>query len=274
MARKNYAYPFLLFLIIIIFIVIFWKMGDLSNKLDDVSSILEDISGRSLIKTFEKVKKATVFIITEIDSPEDAEGMTYYIIGNQTYAKTGSGFIVDPDGYVVTARHVISGWKEGGIKVRLVDETGFCGVDFLVAGVAEESNLDLAVLKIIPDSKLNYLEIASEEDILIGEKVGFSGFPYGDPNKKPRMLLSEGIISGEDFFSFGGESVPVIFLNAFVNPGNSGGPVFIGSSGKVIGIINQRINDEIGSQTGIGVSSKVTYLLPHLEEIKKGFPSK
>ncbi|MDD5699782.1 MAG: serine protease [Candidatus Nanoarchaeia archaeon] len=234
-------------------------------QLNEISSKLDTLSGDALIERYNQASKATVFIIAEIDSPSEAEGMAYYL-DNQSYVKTGSGFLIDPKGYIVTARHVISGFKNG--KVVFIED-GNIVKEFPIIASADQLDLDIAILKINSEEDLPYLNLADEEEIIIGRKVSFVGFPYGDPNKKILKLFSQGVISGKDLSTFGGFEVPVVFINAFVNPGNSGGPVFLDNNGHVVGIVNQRMNDEIGAQTGIGVLSKASILKEQISQIKE-----
>ena len=146
----------------------------------------------------------------------------------------GSGFIVNPAGYVVTNFHVIAREQEVSVALFQKTEAGFQRhkIDG-VRIVAVNPFLDLALLKFdVPrGQKLVTLALGDSRDVRAGEPV----FAVGNPLGLERSV-SEGIVSTEER-SFGG----VLYLQttAPINPGNSGGPLF-NVRGEVIGVTNMK----------------------------------
>jgi len=143
----------------------------------------------------------------------------------------GSGFIVQPDGVVLTNAHVVEGADE--VTVKLTDRREFKGK---VLGADKAT--DIAVVKI--DAKgLPSVRLGDPSKVRVGEWVLAIGSPFGFEN-----TVTAGIVSGTSRSLPDGTYVPFIQTDAAVNPGNSGGPLF-NLKGEVIGI-----NSQIYSQTG------------------------
>ncbi len=156
----------------------------------------------------------------------------------------GSGFIIDPDGYILTNHHVVDGADK--IEVILPDGRKFEGK---VKG--QDTRADLAVIK-INASSLNALELADSDSVKIGQFTLAVGNPFGI-SSKPTVTV--GVISALN------RSLPrsgrgdrdysdLIQTDAAINPGNSGGPL-VNIDGKVIGI-NVAIISTTGGYQGIG----------------------
>jgi serine protease Do len=143
----------------------------------------------------------------------------------------GSGFIVEPDGVVLTNAHVVAGADE--VRVRLTDRREFKGK---VVGIDRPT--DIAVVKI--DAKgLPAVKLGDPRSVRVGEWVLAIGSPFGFENS-----VTAGIVSATSRSLPDGTYVPFIQTDAAVNPGNSGGPLF-NLKGEVIGI-----NSQIYSRTG------------------------
>jgi len=155
---------------------------------------------------------------------------------------TGSGFVVDDAGYIVTNNHVIEGANQ--IEIDFYDGTLTWAE---VVGVDPDS--DLAVLKVdAPADTLQPVTFGDSDALQIGETVLAIGSPFGQD-----WTLTSGIISGLDRtiqglteFSIGG----VIQTDAAINPGNSGGPL-LNLNGQVIGV-NSQIATTSNSNSGVG----------------------
>jgi S1-C subfamily serine protease len=160
---------------------------------------------------------------------------------------TGSGFIWDSDGHIITNFHVIQ--KAGGAKVTLADHSTW---DARLVGIAPDQ--DLAVLSInAPKNRLKPLPIGRSTDLLVGQKVFAIGNPFGLD-----QTLTTGIISalGREINAVSGRTIPdVIQTDAAINPGNSGGPL-LDSAGRLIGV-NTAIYSPSGSSAGIGFAVPV-----------------
>jgi serine protease Do len=147
----------------------------------------------------------------------------------------GSGFIIDPEGYVVTNNHVIEDADQ--IKVKLDDDKEF---DAEVVG--RDPNTDLALLKIETKEKLPVIAMGDSDKLKIGQWVVAIGSPFG-----LERTVTAGIVSAKGRVIGSGPYDDFIQTDASINPGNSGGPL-LNMKGEVVGI-NTAI---IASGTGIG----------------------
>ena len=160
---------------------------------------------------------------------------------------TGSGFIWDDQGHIVTNFHVIEGAESA--QVTLADHSKW---DADLVGVAPDR--DLAVLKIkAPASRLKPIPIGVSKDLRVGQFVYAIGDPFGLD-----QTLTSGVISalGREIRSASGRPIQgVIQTDAAINPGNSGGPL-LDSSGRLIGV-NTAIFSPSGAYAGIGFAMPV-----------------
>jgi serine protease Do len=167
-----------------------------------------------------------------IPGPEDGgpRGSAPILRGN------GSGFIVTPDGYILTNAHVVSQADE--VTVRLTDRR-----EFIAKVIGSDKRTDVAVIKI--DAKnLPAVRIGDPSKLRTGEWVLAIGSPFGLANS-----ATAGIVSSTSRAVGGGSSVPFIQTDVAVNPGNSGGPLF-SLDGEVVGI-NSMIFSQSGGYMGI-----------------------
>lgn len=153
-------------------------------------------------------------------------------------AGLGSGFIVDPSGYIVTNNHVIEGAEE--IKVTLAD-----GTRRPAQLVGSDPLTDLALLRITAEQNLPAIAFGDSDQARVGDWVVAIGNPYGLGGS-----VTAGIISarGRDLQS--GPYDDYLQIDAPINSGNSGGPV-IGADGKVLGV-STAIFSPSGGNIGIG----------------------
>jgi serine protease Do len=143
----------------------------------------------------------------------------------------GSGFIVSPDGYIVTNAHVVDGATE--VTVKLTDRR-----EFSAKVVGADKRTDIALIKI--DAKnLPALDLSAPPGVRQGEWVIAIGSPFGFENS-----VSAGIVSGVHRALPGGQMTPFIQTDVAVNPGNSGGPL-LNAAGQVVGV-----NSQIYSRSG------------------------
>ena len=180
---------------------------------------------------------------------------------------TGSGFIWDREGRIVTNYHVIS--DASHIRVTLSDQSEHKAV---LVGAAPDK--DLAVLQIsAPVSKLKPIAVGEATNLLVGQKVFAIGNPFGLDH-----TITSGIISalGREINAITGRTIKgVIQTDAAINPGNSGGPL-LDSAGRLIGV-NTAIYSPSGAYAGIGfavpveeVNRVVPELIKHGRLIKPG----
>ena len=161
---------------------------------------------------------------------------------------TGSGFVIDSSGYILTNNHVIAASVTSGgkITVRLND-----GASFDAKVVGRDSAYDLAVLKIIGAS-LKALQFGDSDKVAVGDSVIAIGSPLGLTG-----TVTLGIISAKDRAVTAGESeAESSFINALqtdaaINPGNSGGPL-VDATGAVIGVNSAiaSLGSSLNSQSG------------------------
>ena len=165
----------------------------------------------------------------------------------ETTRGSGSGFMWDNQGHVVTNYHVVE--RSASAKVRLSDQRVY---DAQVVGASPRH--DLAVLKInVPIDAPPPVPVGSSHDLQVGQKVFAIGNPFGLDH-----TLTTGIISalGRSIDNDAGGTIDdLIQTDAAINPGNSGGPL-IDSAGRLIGI-NTAIYSPSGAYAGIGFAIPV-----------------
>jgi len=160
----------------------------------------------------------------------------------------GSGFIISPDGYILTNDHVAGNAEE--ITVTLSD-----GRQFEAELIGSDLVSDIALLKIDADEDLPYAPLGNSDDVIIGEWVVTLGNPFGLFERGHKPIVTVGVISAKDMnLSSVNNRVyrGMLQTDAAINSGNSGGPL-VNSLGEVIGV-NTLIYTGSGYQTGnVGV---------------------
>ena len=168
---------------------------------------------------------------------------------------TGSGFIANEDGLVVTNAHVVG--RSKSVTVRL-----FSGKDYTGDVVSLDEEADLAFIDLNTDDKLLPVALGNSYLAFVGDDVIAVGYPLG--NALPgSSTITRGIVSSWRVF----DGVDYLQTDAAINPGNSGGPL-ISRSGKVVGVNTSRY-EEVGGRPvgGIGLAiaiNEVTARLPLL----------
>jgi S1-C subfamily serine protease len=176
---------------------------------------------------------------------------------------TGSGFVIDADGDILTNAHVIDGAVK--ITVQFDDDKT---VDAKVVG--KDVSSDLALLKVDPDGlDLAPLTLGSSKDLQVGDPVLAIGNPYGLDR-----TLTTGVVSAlqRQIQAPNGFAInDVIQTDAAINPGNSGGPL-LDASGEVVGINSQIATSGSGStgNVGIGFAVPIETAEQVLPQLKKG----
>jgi serine protease Do len=156
----------------------------------------------------------------------------------------GSGVVVDAKGYIITNRHVIE--KADRIRVRLQDDPP--GVQHDAKLIGEDSETDLAVIKIEMDRAVPLAKMGNSDSMEVGDWVLAIGSPFGQVGTVTAGIVSakgRDIVPGRQFQTF-------IQTDAAINPGNSGGPL-VNLNGEVIGI-NTAILSETNAYAGVGFS--------------------
>jgi len=271
--KKEKSSVFILFLIVLIItseiisiIILNKKILDLENKLENENRKLEtrinekidtnNIELQNKIKelsenlanTKSNVEKeiSTIKAKTSNDFSVIIDKSIKSIVNIRTDVAQGTGFIISPDGYIVTNAHVLSGAREAEAITSdyEIKELSLIGYNL---------TLDLALLKI--SGNHDYLELENSDNVRVGEKVIAIGNPLG-----LSFSVSEGIVSG--IHRLGMNGIPAyIQTDASLNPGNSGGPL-INTNGKVIGINNFKARAE-----NIGFALESNYIKEGIKQI-------
>lgn len=195
----------------------------------NISSRINELS-KNLKQTETDIKKdvSTIQAKTSSDFSLVFENSVSSVVSVRTDVSQGSGFIITPDGYLVTNAHVLEGASiiEAVTSDKDVKKLKLIGYNI---------DLDIALLKM--DGEYTYLELDNSDDTRVGEKVIAIGNPLG-----LSFSVSEGIVSA--VHRIGSNDLPAyIQTDAALNPGNSGGPL-INTNGKVIGINNFKTRGE------------------------------
>ncbi|MCH8321661.1 MAG: DegQ family serine endoprotease [Proteobacteria bacterium] len=186
-----------------------------------------------------------------LDDEEGEEGETT----RQRALSLGSGFIISPDGYIVTNNHVVD--KADEISVRLTN-----GDEYDAVVVGRDPLSDIALLKIEAEDALPHVSFGDSDAIRVGEWVMTIGNPFGLGG-----TVTAGIVSARNRDIGNGNYDDFIQTDASINRGNSGGPMF-NMEGQVIGV-NTMIFSPTGTNIGIGFaipSNQVSHVVDQLRE--------
>ncbi len=167
----------------------------------------------------------------------------------------GSGFVIEPSGYIVTNHHVIAQANE--IKVKFQNEK-----ELKAKLVGKDQLTDLALLKVESAEPLSYVKFANSDKARVGHSVIAIGNPFGLGG-----TVTSGIISAFNRDINSGPYDSFIQTDASINKGNSGGPLF-NLDGEVVGI-NSAIFSPSGGSVGIGFSIPANLAKPIIEQLKK-----
>jgi serine protease Do len=169
---------------------------------------------------------------------------------NEPRRGTGSGFVIDPNGLIVTNAHVIEG--AAAIQVRLADGKRFQG-----KVIGRDNRVDLALLKIDGAAGLTALPLGDSNRLRVGEFVLALGNPFG-----LEQSVSFGIVSRKGApLMVAAQGFDFIQTDAAINPGNSGGPL-VNVAGEVVGVNTMAARN---GSIGFAIPSNlVKMLLPQL----------
>jgi len=247
--RRNFFIPPLLVLLVVLagFWWIFLKKD--ATQLDPDAkphaviargNLAED--EKNSIDVFRSTSGSVVYI-TSIELRRSLFSLNVYEIPQGT----GSGFVWDKSGRIVTNLHVIN--DANRVEVTLADHSLWKGT---LVGTAPDK--DIAVLQIsAPAEKLHPIPVGESRNLLVGQKVYAIGNPFGLD-----QTMTAGIVSAlnREIKSITGRTIQgVVQTDAAINPGNSGGPL-LDSAGRLIGI-NTAIYSPSGGSSGIGFAVPV-----------------
>ena len=196
---------------------------------------------QSTVDLFENTSPSVVYITT-VTRRRDIFGR-----GVNVPQGTGTGFIWDADGHVVTNFHVV----RGAVSARVVMHDQ---ASYMATFVGGSSQHDLAVLRIdAPSESLRQVKVGDSDRLRVGQSVYAIGNPFGQSG-----TLTTGIVSAlnRQIEGLDGDIIEdAIQVDAAINPGNSGGPL-LDSRGRLVGI-NSQIASPSGASAGIGFAVPV-----------------
>ncbi len=207
------------------------------------------------IKAFNTVSASVVFITNK-----QVSRTLFELHASEVKEDAGSGFVWDPNGYIVTNYHVVE--NSQSVQVTLGDQSVW-----KAQRVGVNPDKDIAVLKIDAPSKLlPAIPIGQSANLQVGQRVYALGNPFGYD-----QTMTSGIVSGlgREITSVSGRPIKgVIQTDAPLNPGNSGGPL-IDSAGRVIGM-NTAILSPTGASAGIGFAIPIDCINRIVPQIIRG----
>ena len=166
----------------------------------------------------------------------------------------GSGFVVTPDGYILTNAHVVADATE--VTVRLTDKR-----EFKAKVIGVDRRTDVALIK-ISATGLPTVRIGNPDQTKVGQWVAAIGSPFGLDH-----TVTAGIVSAKSRSLSGESFVPFIQTDVAINPGNSGGPLF-NMEGEVIGI-NSQIYSRTGGYMGLSFAIPIDVAMKVKEDLQK-----
>jgi S1-C subfamily serine protease len=206
---------------------------------------------RHTIELFKDASRSVAFITTQVQRVDFWTRNVFEVPQG-----TGSGFVWDDRGHVVTNFHVVQDADSAKVTI------GVAEYDATIVGFARDQ--DVAVLRIAaPREKLAPVRVGTSADLQVGQKVYAIGNPFGLD-----FTLTTGIVSalGRTMQGVSGATIfDVVQTDAAINPGNSGGPL-LDSAGRLIGV-NTAIYSPSGASAGIGFAvpvDTVSRIVPEL----------
>ena len=220
----------------------------------ETAPVVETASPASFAPLVRRVAPAVVNISSTMKKSGDLGRLNGRVSSELARTALGSGFIIDPAGYVVTNNHVIE--NATAIKVILND-----GEEHPAKLIGVDTKTDLALLKIDAGHPLPAVAFGNSDEASIGDWVIAVGNPFGLGG-----TVTAGIISGRQRDLKRGPFDDFLQIDAPLNRGNSGGPLF-NAQGQVIGI-NSAIASPNGGSVGIGFAIPAALAQPALAELR------
>ena len=222
----------------------FWTEADSTLAADELSNI----------EIYNRASPATVHITSTVLHRN-------WFLEVYPSESTGSGFLIDAEGRILTNFHVIQGSAELEVN-PLAENDG--GNSYKAAVLATDPANDLALLQIRPEAPMPFLALGDSDSVQVGQKVLAIGNPFGLEG-----TLTTGVISstGRSIQDRSGVLKDLFQTDAAINPGNSGGPL-LDSSGNVIGV-NTAIYGPSGN-IGIGFAMPINRAKALLRFVKGG----
>jgi serine protease Do len=214
---------------------------------------------------FTQVKDAVVAISITVESSTGGSAFGFGGYGERSTVEdagiVGSGVIFTEDGYILTNHHVITDAVDVSVVVGDPDDPD-ASETYPAEVIGADASTDLAVLKIDSGSnKLSAVPFGNSSDLQPGQAIGVVGNPLG-----LAKTITQGIVSGINrMVGDGGYELHSIQIDAAVNPGNSGGPLF-DMYGNVVGIVNQKLVYENVTE-GLGFAISIDEAKPIISDL-------
>jgi S1-C subfamily serine protease len=217
-----------------------------------------DSGGRSVADIYKAEGRGVVQVRASGVSNDSIFGLP-----QQGETATGSGFLVDHNGTLITNAHVVEG--ANSVSIKLNDSSD--AIDAQVKG--RDPSSDLAVLKVDADKvkDIKVLPLGSSKEVQVGDPVVAIGNPFGF-----QRTVTTGIVSAKQRQIDAPNGFPirnVIQTDASINPGNSGGPL-LDADGRVIGITSQIATGGGSGSVGIGFAIPIDTAKSLLPKLEKG----
>ena len=274
--RKNYFFTTLLLILFLIFPVFSWTN---LNSAFALSGKVNPVGTNLIVEIAKKQNPAVVFVESKTKfqpakgnlqrhqgpfdqqnpfaQPSPFGGLNPFPQPPAPGNGSGTGFLIDKEGYILTNNHVVD--NADVIKITLQNEK-----EYEAELIGSDSKTDIALLKIIKrdNTDFPYLTLGNSETVEVGEWVVAIGNPFGLDH-----TVTAGVVSAKARNIGAGPYDEFIQTDASINPGNSGGPL-LNMNGEVIGI-NTAIFSRSGGNVGIGFTIPINMASDILDELKK-----
>lgn len=227
--------------------------NDLDSKIDKWDGRIVKLKEEGYVEIDEfsdiskKITTSTVLIVSDKEKVQLSESGNEFIFNDDSSEKkAGTGFFINKEGYVATAKHVVDSIGEDTIVVKT-----FSGKSLRAELVSVDESSDMAILK-TDIGNSSFVNLGYYPNLEVGDEIGFIGFFSNGTTVIP--LVHRGVISAKGIEK---NDAKIFTINAFVNKGNSGGPVFSIKTGRVIGVLSARQRD-VSSDKFISLPSNYT----------------
>ncbi len=250
-------------------LLVAWGAGWLSG--DEKTVVIQETTSGQVAAAPVRPSVAGVFDPARVYARRSPGVVTLYAVfssGNNTSSSQGSGFVVSSDGLIMTNSHVITTAGAGGGAVQPASDifVEFQDRDRVKATILGWDVFDdVGVLRVDPTAhRLTPLPLGDSSRVVVGEPVAAIGSPFGNENS-----LTVGVVSATqrsiESLTSQYNLVDAIQVDAPINHGNSGGPLF-DAAGRVIGI-NAQIRSDSGNAEGVGFAVPINAARRSMQEL-------
>ena len=253
----------------VLVLLVAWGAGWLSG--DEKTVVIQETTPGQVAAAPVRPSVAGVFDPARVYARRSPGVVTLYAVfssGNNTSSSQGSGFVVSSDGLIMTNSHVITTAGAGGGTVQPASDifVEFQDRDRVKATILGWDVFDdVGVLRVDPTAhRLTPLPLGDSSRVVVGEPVAAIGSPFGNENS-----LTVGVVSATqrsiESLTSQYNLVDAIQVDAPINHGNSGGPLF-DAAGRVIGI-NAQIRSDSGNAEGVGFAVPINAARRSMQEL-------